>query len=282
MLPYTLRASGPRICATLIASVATAVTFAGTIDLAWDPVPGAAGYRVLYGTASGVYDRVKDVGNATLVRLENLKDCTTHYAAVQAYNGPNTGPPSDELEGWPRPEFLALYPPEARQGESLALEIQGTNFHPLADLLGFETDLYGESLARVDNFNVVSCTRITAKISLAPGQRGMRAAPVGWQSLMGAANPDLGFGADPALLSVLFEPYRADINRDERGTLDRVDGSDLTWLAFAYGSLEGEPTYNPDADLDGNGLIDGEDLSLLAPFFASCWNGTGWDADACE
>ena len=39
---------------------------AGTVDLEWDGVAGATGYKVYYGLASGQYTQVKDVGNRTM------------------------------------------------------------------------------------------------------------------------------------------------------------------------------------------------------------------------
>ena len=66
-------------------------------------------------------------------------------------------------------------------------------------------------------------------------------------------------------------------------TRDRVDGKDLTWLAFAFNSREGDPNFNPDADLNGDGLVSGEDLSLMtaAQRWGGCWDGSAWDVAAC-
>jgi len=54
-------------------------------------------------------------------------------------------------------------------------------------------------------------------------------------------------------------PIPGDINRDTK-----VDGRDLLTLAIAYGSQEGEGSYNPAADLDESGKIDWRDLLTLA------------------
>lgn len=47
----------------------------------------------------------------------------------------------------------------------------------------------------------------------------------------------------------------------------RVDGRDLSILARAFGSADGDARYNGRADLNRDGLIDGEDLSILAADF---------------
>jgi len=47
---------------------------AGTVTVSWDPVSDAdlAGYKVYYGTSSGTYPNVVDVGNVTTHTFTNL------------------------------------------------------------------------------------------------------------------------------------------------------------------------------------------------------------------
>jgi len=54
----------------------------------------------------------------------------------------------------------------------------------------------------------------------------------------------------------------ADINSD-----GQTDGFDLSLLASAFGTLQGEEDYNPDANLNSDDRIDGFDLSLLGTRF---------------
>jgi len=109
--------------------------------------------------------------------------------------------------------------------------------------------------------------------------RGFRAMEVGGFTVgADVQNPDGVFGARSLALEVTYDSARADINRSDLSTQDRVDGQDLTWLAYGHGHLEGEPRYNPDADLDGNGEIDGNDLALLATDFGLCRSGNAWTA----
>jgi len=50
-----------------------------------------------------------------------------------------------------------------------------------------------------------------------------------------------------------------DVNKD-----GIVDVADLTIVSLAYGSLQGEPDYNPEADINKDGIVDMKDLSTVA------------------
>jgi predicted secreted protein len=50
-----------------------------------------------------------------------------------------------------------------------------------------------------------------------------------------------------------------DVNGD--GSINVID---LTLVSFAYGSFEGEPDYNPDADLNDDGIVDMKDIFTVA------------------
>jgi hypothetical protein len=47
----------------------------------------------------------------------------------------------------------------------------------------------------------------------------------------------------------------------------RVDGIDLGYFSSAFGSGEGSDAWLATADFDGNGVVDGDDLTILAFFF---------------
>ncbi len=47
----------------------------------------------------------------------------------------------------------------------------------------------------------------------------------------------------------------------------RVDGADLVRMGLAFGSRRGDARYDPRADLNGDTLIDGSDLAILAANF---------------
>jgi hypothetical protein len=65
------------------------------VKLAWDasPEPTIAGYKVYYGTVSGSYQLVVDVGNIPTCTISNLPEGITYYFAVTGYD--NSGAESD-------------------------------------------------------------------------------------------------------------------------------------------------------------------------------------------
>jgi hypothetical protein len=263
-------------------------TYAGTVSLRWDPVPGATGYKVYYGPSERQYNGVVDVGGTTQKTLTGLPDCATYHLAVKAYNssGQESGSYSNEVIGLPRPMLESNTPMLAKQGSQLTLRLTGANFDTGAELVldtdSLPTDVSGNPLVRFESFRVLSCRQIEMFVTVESMQRGFRAMEVGNYSIgYEVRNPDSVFGSASGQLEIAFNPSRSDINRSDESTRDRVDGKDLTWLAYSHGSLEGQDLFNPDADLNGDGQVDGEDLAQLAVDFGSCWTGFGWSATAC-
>jgi hypothetical protein len=97
------------VCRALVALVAfssyPAVSGAASlpstaVSLAWDPNPEpVAGYKVHFGTESGSYSVVMDVGPITRAALPAVTLGTTYYLAVSAYDSAGKeGPRSNELK----------------------------------------------------------------------------------------------------------------------------------------------------------------------------------------
>jgi hypothetical protein len=72
----------------LFAVFTAAPASAQDITLAWDPNedPDTAGYRVYYGTRSGYYTQVINVGESTICSVPDLSPARTYYFAVTAYD----------------------------------------------------------------------------------------------------------------------------------------------------------------------------------------------------
>jgi hypothetical protein len=73
---------------------------AATVTIAWDrnPEPDIAGYRISYGTVSGVYTNTVDVGNRLDYQIRGVDDGQKYYFVVRAYNtGGAVSPPSSEI-----------------------------------------------------------------------------------------------------------------------------------------------------------------------------------------
>jgi hypothetical protein len=56
------------------------------VTLAWNPTPGAAGYRIYTGTASRNYTSMLDVGPSTTATVGNLRAGTTYFFAATDYD----------------------------------------------------------------------------------------------------------------------------------------------------------------------------------------------------
>jgi hypothetical protein len=70
---------------------------AATVVVAWNPSPSpeVTGYRVQYGTASGIWPQVVDVGPALTARV--TLDPGRYYFTVVAYSPQATSPPAAEV-----------------------------------------------------------------------------------------------------------------------------------------------------------------------------------------
>ena len=105
--------------------------FAGTLGLSWNAAPGATGYKVYYGTQSGVYTGSLDVKNVTSTSISTLSDCTPWFLAVKAYNyAGESAAFSQEVTSWPRPSVTSATPNDALQGEQVVVTVAGNNFQP--------------------------------------------------------------------------------------------------------------------------------------------------------
>ena len=62
-------------------------SFAAEVSLAWNPSTGNPdGYRIHYGTSSGNYGQMIDVGNITEYTISGLNSDVTYYFVTSAYN----------------------------------------------------------------------------------------------------------------------------------------------------------------------------------------------------
>lgn len=97
------RALGALVMAACLTQVSEAVLSGGgggEVALQWNPNPEEylAGYRVLYGLASGTYTQAVDVGNVTTFTLSGLTAGQVYYSVVVAYGTEGQeSPPSDEI-----------------------------------------------------------------------------------------------------------------------------------------------------------------------------------------
>ncbi|MDH3627473.1 MAG: fibronectin type III domain-containing protein [Acidobacteriota bacterium] len=273
------------LVATLLVSFTPMV--AGEMHLAWDSAAGATGYRVYYGTSSGNYTQSADVSGQTTTVLTNLQDCTEYYVAVRSLDsGGESSDISNEISGWARPAVTSNGQVQVMQGDQVWVTLAGANFESGADVElltnGIPADENGQPLLRLENVTVQSCNEIDVLLTVESSARGQRSMEIGQRTLnFEIVNPDNVFAPHGRSFQIDFDPERCDVNRSDSDTEDRVDGQDLTWMAYSHGFDQGDARYNPDADLDGDGTVDGVDLAMLASDFGSCWNGSTWSVGAC-
>ena len=88
--------------------------FAAQVTLAWDAStdPNVAGYKIHYGTTSGNYPAVVDVGNKTSCTIANLSAGTAYYFAATGYDssGQESGYSNEVVFGSPSPCTFSLTP----------------------------------------------------------------------------------------------------------------------------------------------------------------------------
>lgn len=272
---------GPRCWRALTLSVVVAIVgssapvLAGSISLAWDPVPGANGYRVYYGPASGQYTQSSDRGNVTQTVINGLADCTTWYLAVKAYNVIGESPGfSNEVIGWARPQVTSLTPSARKQGEQFTLTVTGTNFQSGASLEVANPNVFLASTT------VLDCSHVQAAVTIEPTAAGVRPAEVGLFDVT-VVNPDNVFGLRANGFEVQIEPARFDLMNQPGPSQGRLDGRDTIEVSTMFGGREGDALYHPDGDFNGDGWIDGQDLAYLAGNLGKCWTGSAWAVAAC-
>jgi len=247
---------------------------AGAVHLRWDAVPQATGYRVYYGTQSRQYTASVNAGNTTSTVVNGLADCQTWYLAVKAYNAAGESPSfSNEILGWPRPEVASSSPSSGIQGGQLTLNVAGANFQPGASIEVDNPDVFLAS-------PVVTCNQIRVAATVEPTARGVRPAEVG-RFKVTVVNPDDVFGERSNGFEVTLDPARFDLDQRQGPSRGRLDGRDTIWLSRLFGSREGDNTYHPDSDFNGDGWVDGQDLAYVASNLGRCWSGTAWSSAAC-
>ena len=248
-----------RLFTAILLFIIPSILQAGTIEIEWDPplTGEVAGYKIYYGTASGSYEWIQDVGAVTSYILTDLDDCREYFWAIKAYSpsGLESSTFSNEVSGMSRPRIESVEPASGEQGQIINLLIRGANYSASALL---ESNNPGIKLISTSQLN---CNEVSASIQIDPQSRGMKPAPLGAYDIT-LVNPDRVFGTTEDVFTITLNKARIDIDLS-----GRIDGLDLNRLALIFGVSEADGMYNPDCDFDGNGWIDGDDLAYLAAYF---------------
>jgi hypothetical protein len=239
--------------------VAAATQEAGAIQLDWNANGEAdlAGYRLLYGTASGLYTTTLNVGKVTTYTVRGLDSGSTWYFALKAFDtSGNLGDPSAEASAKPKVAVGALpaitSAIEVATGSVYILQsgrhgvrVDGSNFQNGA-VVGLGSDIAAGPAS------LTGSTRLTLTIDVgAAAALGPRAVTV--------TNPDTGQGTRQEALRVVKTP---DIDRS-----CRIDGVDLNILARSWSTRNIDAAYCAACDLDGVNGVDGDDLAIFIEYF---------------
>ena len=261
----------------MVCLLAPAGARAGDVKLAWDAAPGASGYLVHYGPSASNLSSFVDVGNSTQATISGLADCVDWHFGVSAYDGlGRSGPMSALVADWPRPRITSVNPSAARQGTQATLDVVGANFRPTAVLSTENGEISLANVARLD------CNRIQAALEVGPAGPGDRPAQVGSFPFR-VTNPNGIRNLGGAGFVVRVDPARFDLEQSTLTSQDRLNGAELSRLTANWGGCDhpgitscspsDQARYVPDYDFDGDGWIDGNDLSfIIMERWGRCWS----------
>jgi hypothetical protein len=218
-------------------------TPAGEISLSWqknhDDV--TAGYAVEVVDAGGQVREVIDAKNTTTARVTDLADGQVYTFRVRPYDqwGNRADEPSTELVTMPAARVDGLENWKS-SGRTATADLVGINFAQGARVI-----------SRLQGMKVLSATttdtaRLQVTIEDASGRMPLAS--------------DF-FVANPARRSDAYvTAHRGllDVNRD--GT---VNHADVVAVVSAFGAKVGDAAFSRDLDVNGDGVIDGEDASFI-------------------
>lgn len=236
--------------ALLLLCLAALPAGAGELALSWAPSNDelTAGYEVEVEDASGRVVQVVDVKEETRALVDRLNDEAYYTFRVWPYDkwGARAGQASGELKSMPAPRIDQLDQLLPLNG-GLQIDLIGANFSEAARVA-----------ARREGWVIVSSTLVAPgrlRIQVKPPASGETPLPADFLVLNPVRRADAYFTAHPEVLDV-----------DQSGKVDHLD---LDLVVAAFGFRNGEARFRPELDLNGDGIVDGEDQAPLRRHLAA-------------
>jgi hypothetical protein len=152
---YTVQAKashwlrGEDVVLTSVPWIFAAPTGANKVTVYWDEVPGATGYRVRWGTASGVYPNVSSVqpADARMLSITGLTSEQEYYFVVEAERNGVWSAPSEEDSAVPH---VGAIPWDTRDAASILQAVRSLTGNVYGDISVLSPDgVYYSSIGGV-------------------------------------------------------------------------------------------------------------------------------------
>lgn len=223
---------------------------AGELALSWAPSNDelTAGYEIEVEDASGRVVQVVDVKEETRFLVESLNDEAFYTFRVWPYDkwSARAGQASGELKSMPAPRIDQLEQVLPVNG-GLQIDLIGANFSQTARVA-----------ARREGWVIVSSAFVAPgrlRIQVKSPASGEAPLPADFLVLNPVRRADAYFTAHPEILDI-----------DQSGKVDRQD---LDLVVAAFGARNGDSRFRPELDLNGDGIVDGEDQAPLRKHLAA-------------
>ncbi len=216
-----------------------------------------AGYRLRFGTQSGVYTTEETLpATANNYISDIFEPGLIYYFSLLAFDlSGNVSAPSAEVSArMPStpgllPNIVSIFNLRSQsfyavRGVPNTLAVSGLNLQAAVSI-DFGPDISVNSTTQDPNGDLILLADVSATASLGP-------------RLVTATNPDGGIGSTSDALQIVKSP---DFNGD-----CAVDILDLNSLARAWNERAGEANFHPGADQDGDDFVGPDDLTIFVKF----------------
>ncbi len=230
-----------------VLGTATAMATAGSLTISWSPSVDemTVGYDVEILDEQGQVVRVIDAEIATTITIEDLEDGVVHRLRVRPYDarGTRARRASSAITTMPAPR-VESFSGAVTPGISTTIAVEGANLDARARFLSKRAGL------AVASATVIAVNR--AELVLAWDGSGASPSPADLLVVNPVRKAEPYFEHHPQVLDV-----------DASG---RVESADEQLVKAAFGLRRGDPGYSGALDVNGDGVIGGEDTAPIRAY----------------